>query len=348
MKTRAKISLILIIILALVTVGTVAAQEGAQTTPAEPLPACPPGATSGTVVDVDEASGTIIIDPDTDPTDADQCQVQLGEVSGGHPISSLLGTFFSDVSTESLTEALNTVNVCVESTSDGTTTTWAIIDCAGGEPNAKVISVEDGSITLMVAGQAEPVIITGVGEETAASLQGALEALMVAWTVDEDGTLHQMGEEIDRLHEEENLGFGVIVKFLSMAQEAEQACAEQAAETQEAASTEDGDPCAITLQSLVDDFKGGMGIGQMFQQYGKPDKVGIGHVRNDKENKGNGPKQEMNGDETSGTTNGPGNKPDVPPGQQKKQDNQTTELQNQGPGNGKPGKSNNGKAKGKP
>ncbi|HEX6302785.1 MAG TPA: hypothetical protein VFZ76_01240 [Anaerolineales bacterium] len=341
MKTRAKISLILIIILALVTVGTVAAQEEA---PCQPDPET--GTVSGTVVGVDEEAGVITIDPDSDPATANQCTVALGDSSGGHPISTLLGQFFGDFSTESLSEALKTLSVCA--VEDETTMIWTIEDCAGEEPNAKVISVnEDGSITLMVVGEAEHVTVTDPDEDTAA-LQSALEALMGEWAIDEDGTLHQTGEEIDRLHEEENLGFGVIVKFLSMAQDAEQACAEQEAETQEAASTEDGDPCAITLQSLVDDFKGGMGIGQMFQQYGKPDKVGIGHVRNDKENKGNGPEQEMNGDETSETTNGPGNKPEVPPGQLKKQDNQTTELQNQGPGNGNPGKGNNGKAKGKP
>jgi hypothetical protein len=345
MKTRAKISLILIVILALVTVGTVAAQEGAQTTLADPLPTCPAGTTSGTVVAVDEETGIIIFDPVADPTDADQCQIGLGEVSGGHPISTLLGQFFSDFSTESLEEALGTLNVCAEE--DEATSTWTIVDCAGADPNAKVTSVEEGVATLVVQTDAGPVTVeVNVDESTAADLQGALQALMVEWTIDADGTLHQMGEEIDRLHEEENLGFGVIVKFLSMAEEAAQACAEQ-----DAAPTEGVDPCAVSLQGLVDEFKGGTGIGQMFKQYGKPDKVGIGHVRNDKEGKGNGPKQDATGEETSdttGTTNGPGNKPDVPPGQQKKQDNQTTELQNQAAGKGKSGKSNNGKGKGKP
>lgn len=369
MKTRAKFALIVMVILALATAGTVAAQEVLQTDAPQ---TCDGDVVSGTVVSVEpsESGGWTVLILEEAETTTDEptfCTVTLsdeemedGEVTEGHPIVVLLANAFGDsfnVDGDALEEAANTPEVCLMAPeTEGDPYTWA--DCEAESPpdltGVKVLEYDPatGIITALVFDEEGNPMLVEVdisGETLPEELVGELESIDlpdVNWDLDGQGNVLQTDDKIAAYHED-GMGFGVLVKFLSMAAEAEQACAEQ-----EEAPTEGVDPCTVTLQSLVDEFNGGKGIGEMFKEYGKPGQLGIGHVRNDKENKGQGPKQQMTDDETSVTTDGPGNKPDVPPGQQKKQDNdQSTDLQNDNPGKGKPkntGKSNNGKGKGKP
>lgn len=74
-------------------------------------------------------------------------------------------------------------------------------------------------------------------------------------------------ESIAQLFNEEDLGFGVMVKLLQMTAEAKSAC------------EKDGTHCDVSLDSLVDRFQSGEGLGELFQEYGKPQVTGVGQIR---------------------------------------------------------------------
>lgn len=97
---RKGMSIILIVAVLLISVGTVFAQGD------EPLPPCAGENVSGTVVDVDETTGPVTLQ-----TGEGLCTVTLAE-EANHPIANLLGTFFGDVSIADLVEALETVQGC--------------------------------------------------------------------------------------------------------------------------------------------------------------------------------------------------------------------------------------------
>ena len=74
-------------------------------------------------------------------------------------------------------------------------------------------------------------------------------------------------EQIVVFHEEDDLGFGVMVKLLGIAQTAQTQCAET------------GENCDVTIDSLIAQFESGMGIGDLEEIYGKPDAMGVGQVK---------------------------------------------------------------------
>ncbi|HEY5573451.1 MAG TPA: hypothetical protein VIK64_10600, partial [Anaerolineales bacterium] len=221
MKTHAKFSLILILILALVAAGTVAAQDAI---PADGPGPCAQGTVSGTVIAVEPGAeeGTWVVTVQQETQEL--CTVTINGDEDGHPVATLLGKFFSTVSTEDLEEALATVNVCVQLDDSADPPIWKIVECGEGvEPNARFIGVnEDGSISLMLEGQTEPISIL-VDEETAGQMEDALKALMVNWDVEVDGSLQSATEEIEALHDS-GMGFGVIVKLYAMAQASQEDC----------------------------------------------------------------------------------------------------------------------------
>ena len=106
--------------------------------------------------------------------------------------------------------------------------------------------------------------------------QDSLNSLMVDWTLNGEGTYSGAGDEIQTLHDD-GMGFGVIVKFYAMAAQAQQTCADPSYTPSE---TDTVDPCSVSVQSLVDEFNSGTGMGQLFKEYGKPAYLGVGHVRN--------------------------------------------------------------------
>jgi hypothetical protein len=82
------------------------------------------------------------------------------------------------------------------------------------------------------------------------------------------------------LHEQQHLGFGEMTKLFQLAAEAQAACALE------------GVNCDVTLDGLIAEFKAGVGMGDLFQKYGKPENLGVGHIRKaadpkDKSNNGN-------------------------------------------------------------
>jgi hypothetical protein len=74
-------------------------------------------------------------------------------------------------------------------------------------------------------------------------------------------------EVVAGLHEDQDLGFGEITKLLQIVVEAQASC------------TLEGINCDVTLESLVAEYKSGNGMGELFQKYGKPSLLGVGHVR---------------------------------------------------------------------
>lgn len=76
---------------------------------------------------------------------------------------------------------------------------------------------------------------------------------------------------------DDGLGFGGIVKLLSLAEAAAEAC------------SEDGTYCDVNMESLLEELNASGGnFGALFNKYGKPDAVGIGHIRQqEKEPKSN-------------------------------------------------------------
>lgn len=74
-------------------------------------------------------------------------------------------------------------------------------------------------------------------------------------------------EQVAAMHTEENLGFGEITKLLQIVAEAKIAC------------TTEGLNCDVTLSSLMDEYKSGVGMGELYKTYGKPSITGVGQTK---------------------------------------------------------------------
>lgn len=81
-------------------------------------------------------------------------------------------------------------------------------------------------------------------------------------------------EAVSALHTEQKLGFGEMTKLMDLAAQAAETCANE------------GENCGVTLDALVAEYKDGTGMGALFRKYGKPEMLGVGHVR--KASNGNG------------------------------------------------------------
>lgn len=271
MHAKKRAFVIVVLILSLLVPGAVYAQEG------DPLP-CEGAEVDGTVVAVDEEAGTVTID-----TGDGLCTVTLSPGTYEHPIVALLGAYFDDVSAENLAAALEEITRAAVQDEEGNWT-WADPEDEGAIPVTVVAVIDNGdgtyTIELAVEGEEEHVFLITDDGDLVMSLDSALNALMVTWTLDEDGTVIEAGDQIAAYHED-GMGFGVLVKLFAMAEESQEAC-EDSADPEE--------PCGITVEELVADFQSGVGIGQLFQAYGKPAMVGVGHVRQElKEDQGNKP-----------------------------------------------------------
>ncbi len=229
--------------------------------PAQELTTCTPnaetGQVSGTVVAVDAATGTVTVDPG----DGVLCTVNI-QLDETHPIVLLLGEYYGDLSPATLEDALADVQGCALINEDGSYS-WAECGTEGAVPVRVTGTNENGTFTA-VAEDGTPIAVLMIDDEAVAgTVQGALETLVVAWTLEEDGSLLQVSEQIAAYHEE-GMGFGVLVKLYAIAQESE--------------------TCLLnpecTVDSLVELFQTGeVGMGQIFKEYGKPQKLGVGHVR---------------------------------------------------------------------
>ncbi|TES91136.1 MAG: hypothetical protein E3J88_03115 [Anaerolineales bacterium] len=274
------ITFLVLLVLVLSTYGTAFAQEESG------VPACEGDNIAGTVVAVDEESGLITVDPDLE-VPGDECTVFLtGDF--GHPITTLLGSYFGEVNIEDLTEALETTQVCA--IQDEVTEIWTYTepdeegDCAEGEEEVTVTGQnEDGSFSANRS-DGTSISLNVEDEETSGALSDALENLNADWDLNEDGSVADVGDDIAQYHED-GFGFGVIVKVYAFIAELEEACLEEETETVEGEEALEGeeaddDLCGKTVEDLFNDLANGSSIGDLFETYGKPSIVGIGHVRN--------------------------------------------------------------------
>lgn len=285
---------LLLIVLVLSTFSTAFGQDP------EPLPICEGDTVTGTVVAIEEENDLIIIDVDGDGEG--DCTASVSS-DYDHPIVALLGAYFSDVSTEDIADALESTQVCAVQDED--TGDWATYTPAEGEEcPGEVVTVtgenEDGTFTGQTSGEegaegeegtpGEEIILTAGDEDTAADLTEALDTLSADWELNEDGSVADAGDDIAQYHED-GYGFGVIVKVYAIAAEYEGVCTteepvddgsepvadEPVADGEEPAAEE---TCGVTIEELFAMIDDGAGLGELFQVYGKPSLLGVGHVRN--------------------------------------------------------------------
>ncbi len=236
---------------------------------ADPVPPCPGAEVSGTVVAVDMATNTVTID-----TGSGLCTVsiQAAEAATGQPIVKLLGQVFDRVHIAALgTTLLDTQAWLVL---DSSTHTWSVGQQTDpGAVVGQLISVtpnSDGTFTLQykVEGQTDPVSIVTTDSALADRLTADLQALKVQWSL-QAGVAQDAGQQITALHDD-GIGFGVLVKFFSLAQKSMEGCTTASPATP---------TCGVTVQQLVDTFRSGTGIGLIFKQFGRPDFMGLGQAK---------------------------------------------------------------------
>jgi hypothetical protein len=139
--------------------------------------------------------------------------------------------------------------------------TWTIelaLEVENGEEEIKTIVTDD--------------------EEVANAYGEALGALIVEWDLseDEDGSsVVTVGDDIAAYHED-GIGFGVLVKVYAIAQAANEGCGEEVAAPEEG---EEETACGATVEEIMTLVEEGAGMGQLFQLYGRPDLLGVGHIR---------------------------------------------------------------------
>jgi len=279
MKPRKITVFTLILAITLLSIGpALAAAPAQELTPCTPNPET--GQVSGTVVAVDAATGTVTVDPG----DGVLCTVIMN-IDETHPIVLLLGQYFGDLTPATLEEALADVQVCASVNEDGSYS-WAECGTEGAVPVRVTGTNEDGTFTALAEDGTLIAVLTIDDETVAGTVQGALETLIVAWTLEEDGSLSQVSDQIAAYHDE-GMGYGVLVKLYAIAQESDLCQAPD---------------CSV--DTLVELFQTGeIGMGQIFKEYGKPQKLGVGHVRQeltqDKQN-GNDKVKDKGGDDQSG------------------------------------------------
>ena len=111
-------TLIIVLILMLTLTGTALAQE------VELLP-CEGDTLTGTVIDVDEETGTVTVEDE----DGNQCTTTLnGDYD--HPITTLLAAYFNEANAEDLRDALDATSVCA--VYDAEPDTWRTVEVAEG------------------------------------------------------------------------------------------------------------------------------------------------------------------------------------------------------------------------
>jgi hypothetical protein len=231
-------------------------------------------------VAVDEEAGLITIAP----ADGVECTVSLNS-DYGHPITTLLGTYFSDVNAEDLTDALDATEVCVVEDPDDV---WTISEpAAGDECSGEMVTVtgdneddDDGTFSAQPE-EGDPITLTVEDEGTAGDLTDALNSLAADWEL-EDGSVVDVGDAIGDYHDA-GYGFGVLVKVYAIIEELEAKCTVDPPPN----PPPDPDLCETTVGDLIDLLDGdegegieGMGMGDLFAIYGKPSMTGVGHVRN--------------------------------------------------------------------
>lgn len=240
---RLTLALVLVLTLVAVAVGTALASS-----PEQEMGTCPGENVSGTVVAVDPTTNTVTIN-----TGDELCTVTLSG-SYDHPIVTLLGAYFGDVSAETLEAALEETTGCV--LYDDVSDTWAWADCStDGAVQVQVTGEDDeGNFIATKVEDGSEIIISIEDDDEADRVSDALAALMVNWPLD-GGDLVQVSDDVASYHAA-GMGFGELVKIYSLS-----------------------NATGIPVEDLLTEYRSGTGMGQLFKKYGKPPQVGVGHVR---------------------------------------------------------------------
>lgn len=224
----------------------------AKTTQAQGVSACSGGQVNGTIVAVDETTATVTVDTGGGAA----CTVTLSG-NTDHPIASLLGKYFGDISAASLTEALTATNGCAHVS--GGAGAWASCDSPGAIPVQVISANPDGTFTAQMTnpdGSITTIILTVEDVAALENLNQALAKLAVNWTLDESGDLVQVSDQVMAYHEA-GVGFGLLVKLYSLS-----------------------NASGIPVADLLAQFQAGTGMGDLFKTYGgKPAETGVGHVK---------------------------------------------------------------------
>jgi len=260
MKHLRSLSIGATLILTLALAGIAFAQDG---TDAEPTPVD----VEGVVVAVDEEAGTA----DILQADGTIVTVSIADGDYDHPITTLLAAYFGEDYIADWTAALETLE-----TDDGV--------IVGIEETTD----EDGN-TIWTATLEDGSEVTVEDEEEASAISDALEATTVSLTAEDDGsgdlTLPDVGEQIEYYHSL-GIGYGELVKIYAIAAESQEACEaeeEAAAGGEEEAAAggeeETEEPCGVTVEELAELVLNGASMGYLFETFGKPSLLGVGHVR---------------------------------------------------------------------
>ncbi|GAB4478997.1 MAG: hypothetical protein Kow00124_24070 [Anaerolineae bacterium] len=288
MHRKTLLAIMLALVLALAFTGTAAAQDPTPEGGEEETTTT----VSGRVIAVDLEAGTVTLLTE----EGEEITLSLAEADYEHPVVALLAAYFGGGSLDEYADALDALEVELPDEQGdpvaGTVVSVTEMTDAEGNPYWEVvIEDEDGNQAT----------VTITDEELAADLLAALETLDTSFEVAEDGetiaTSDDIGDAIEAYHEE-GIGLGVLVKLYAIAEESSLACEtaedgepvaepEQPAEGETPAEGEE-ETCGVTVEELIEQFKGGGGMGQLFQEYGKPALLGVGHIRQALNEKGGG------------------------------------------------------------
>jgi hypothetical protein len=292
MTIRVRVSFAMLATVGLLLSGVIPAFAGPV---GEEVPSCTGENVEGTLVSVDQELGVAVIN-----TADGLCTLTL-ESEFDHPIVGLFQEQWgNNAAAEDLSDLLQGSQEATQVwlVYDETTDDWNL--AAEGDEGAisgqvtGVVDNGDGtySLEIGVEGQDDPLLILTDDAELASSLQASLEDLFVAFDVftDEEGNavLGDVGAQVAAYHEE-GMGFGVLVKLYSMAENLNSACGEpEEGEGEEGGEGEEPpaegeeteeEACGVSVEELVAEFQSGKGMGQLFKEYGRPGMMGIGHLR---------------------------------------------------------------------
>jgi len=162
---------------------------------------------------------------------------------------------------------------------------------------------EEGGFTATDADGNE-VNLTVEDEDTAGDLLSAVNDLEADWALTEDGTVDDVGDDIAAYHDD-GTGFGVLVKLYSIAAESLESCQtvddsgedtageDTGGEGEDTGSEDEGEEEAacepVTVEELMAQLADGDSLADLFEEYGRPSMMGVGHIR-----------QALNGDGSGG------------------------------------------------
>jgi len=283
-KMKQIFSVGLVLVLSLAIAGPVFAQEPEPTE----APACEGDSISGAVVSVDVEAGTATILTET----GEECTFSFGG-EYDHPIVALFNAYFGSLAAfhtpnaDELTSALESIQAWMLYDEESETWVWASEE----DEDAVEVTItsvtegEEGSYTVEFKftnpedtaddGEDETLSIIIEDETLAEDISSALDTLNGEWrmVIGEDGTayLAEVGDQIIAYHDD--YGFGELVKIYAIVAESYEACSSEA-------SSGEGGSCELTVEGLLAELEAAGGdFGVLFQTYGRPSMMGVGHIR---------------------------------------------------------------------